>query len=209
MKNLARFLFFVILGCHLIGCAGTPNFPLPWASQDTSKSSFERELSLARLSERHGQAKKASQVYHSILAKDPSNVIANHRLAVIAARKRQYDQAMQHFVKAEKAAPPNAELLSDIGYVLYLQNDLARAESKLRQAVALDPQHQAAHNNLGLVLGELGRTEQSLAEFRQAVGEADAQTNLAYVQAKRGNLDKAIATYHRALENGLPVAPSG
>jgi Flp pilus assembly protein TadD len=135
-------------------------------------------------------------------------VVANHRLGVIAARNRQFDEAMAYLERAERSAPDHVELLSDIGYALYMQNDLAQAETKLRRALAVDPQCQSARNNLGLVLGELGRLDESLAEFRLAVGEADAHTNLAYVQALRGDVEGAKASYHHALNIDAKIRPA-
>ena len=39
---------------------------------------FESELSLARLSERHGQADQAQKIYQAVLRTDPKNQLAHH-----------------------------------------------------------------------------------------------------------------------------------
>jgi len=191
-----------------LGCSAAKKSVFPWASDKADTNNFERELSVARLSERHGDLSNALQVYRGILDKSPNNVSAHHRLGVIAARERQFDEAMQHFKVAETSAPNNAELLNDIGYALYLQNELPAAESKIKAALTIDPQNQAAHNNLGLVLGEQGRLDECLTEFRRAVGEAEAHTNLAYVQAQNGDLEGAKANYHRALDMDSKIRPA-
>ena len=63
----------------------------------------------------------------------------------------------------------NPDLSSDFGYTLYLKHELARSESKLREALKMSPEHRAARNNLGLVLGEQKRFDEALAEFLKGV----------------------------------------
>jgi hypothetical protein len=78
-----------------------------------------------------------------------------------------------------------------------------------RQAIAANPQNQAARNNLGLVLGETRRYDESLAEFRRGgKGEAEAQANLAYAQTQAGDLAGAKSSYHRALALNNELKPA-
>lgn len=160
---------------------------------------YESQISLARLSERHGQAEQATRIYGAILDKDPSNQVAHHRLGVIAARSGRLADAEGHFARAISAGGANPDLLSDVGYNLYLQHRLPEAEQQLRAALALDGNHKAARNNLALVLGDQGNMDASYAEFRRAADEAQARANLAYTQAQYGDLAAAEQTYHRAL----------
>ena len=80
-----------------------------------------------------------------------------------------------------------------------LQDRLEDAERELRDATTLDPQYKAAQVNLGLVLGQQERLEESFATFRDAVGEAQAYSNMAYVQAQRNEFQQAEALYGKAL----------
>jgi Flp pilus assembly protein TadD len=51
----------------------------------------------------------------------------------------------------------------------------------LRQAIALNPEHARAHNNLGVLLGRTGKADEGLAEFRKAgLSDSDAHLNLAF-----------------------------
>jgi len=85
---------------------------------------------------------------------------------------------------------------------------LPEAEATFRRALEIDPKNQSARNNLGLVLGETGRYEESLAEFRQAGGEAEAQSNLAYCKTRAGDLQGAKSAYHRALSLNQELKPA-
>ncbi|MFP6691501.1 MAG: tetratricopeptide repeat protein, partial [Pirellulales bacterium] len=160
---------------------------------------FEPQLSLARLSERHGNIQQAKSIYEAVLTKDDKNALAHQRLAVVAANERQMNLADYHFQQALGCGEPNPELLSDYGYLLYLQHRPNDAEEMLRQAITKDPTNKAARNNLGLVLGEQGRFQESFAQFQMAGETAAAHANLAYVYSLNGELDLAEQEYHRAL----------
>ena len=83
-----------------------------------------------------------------------------------------------------------------------------RKPRRYSAAIEIDPQNQSARNNLGLVLGETGRYDESLAEFRQAGGEAEAQANLAYCKTRAGDLQGAKSAYHRALSLNQELKPA-
>ena len=188
------------------GCASWPSNPLRPGAEGGA-SSFESSLSLARLSERHGEPATAAQLYEAILRENPQHQGAHHRLAVLSTKAQQLDKAEDHFQQA-LAGTPDSQLLSDRGYFLYVADQLDEAEAILRQALQLDPGNKAAHNNLGLVLGTQGRLDESLVEFRSVGDEASARANLAYVHALNGAFDQAEAEYHRALELNSQLKPA-
>lgn len=165
-----------------------------------SADKAEQLFNMARLAERQGQLAEARTMYIALLEKFPEHRDAIHRLGTIAVRSGDTDVALEHLGRAEEIGPPTAELLSDIGYALYLQDRLPLAEQKLRAALSLNPQYVAARNNLGIVLAEQKKFDAALAEFRKAGNEAKAHCNLAYVQTKVGALAEAERNYHKALE---------
>ena len=169
------------------------------ASGDPQKSLLESQLALARLCERRGEHEQAEQLYRAVLKKAPHDPRPHHRLGTIAVEKRDFAQAEEHFRVAMSVAPPSADLLSDIGYCRYLQQQLKEAESALNQALKLEPNHLAATNNLGLVVGAEGRFDESLTLFNRVNSEAKAYANLAYVLAQHGKLERSKKMYLRAL----------
>jgi Tfp pilus assembly protein PilF len=195
-----RILLLLLPFSVILGCASTGSKDTRLAQSPKPSMQFDQELSLARLSERHGDVADAESTYQKILEKAPQTQMAHHRLGVIAAQRGEMDRAMEHFARAEKIGPVSAQLLNDIGYAHYLQNNLSEAEARTRQAIRLDSGFKAAHNNLGQILAEQGNFEASLAEFRQAAGDAEAYANLAYVQVRMGRFEEATANCHRALE---------
>lgn len=161
----------------------------------------EVKLSLARTLERKRDGEPSIQAYREALEKDPQRALAYWRLAVLNDRQGNVQESEKLYRQALKLEPKNAEIHCDFGYSLYLQRRWAEAEESLRQAVALKSAMPRAHNNLGLVLAQTGRVDESLAEFRKSgCKEAEARANLAFVLTLNRCWDEARAQYELALD---------
>lgn len=164
------------------------------------RKDYGQELSLARLSERQDKTESAERIYHSVLKAQPDNVVANHRLGVLAAKRGLHDEAVQYFQTAEAAGLRSAEFYNDYGYLLYLQNNTSEAEQYYKKSLAVDGAYRSTHNNLGLLMGEQKQYDDSLKHFLMAVDEGEAHANLAFIQSQMGDLEASEKSYHRALE---------
>jgi Tfp pilus assembly protein PilF len=133
---------------------------------------------------------------------------AGRRLAVLYDKIDQQAKAMTEYQELLKKHPKDAGLLNDLGYSYYNRGQWAEAESHLLRAVAADKTSKRAWVNLGMAQAQLGRAAEAVASFEKAVSPAEAQANLAFVLATRGERDAALAAYRRALalEPTLPVA---
>lgn len=182
------------------GCASMrERNPLPKWFGSTAEDS-ERLVTLARLEERQGKHQQAEEILRRVLEVDPQHSEAHQRLGVIALREGRVDAGLAELELARQSLKkPNSELLADLGYGYYLKNDSQTAELFLRESLQIDPRNKRAHNNLGIILGERGEFEPALAEFRQSGTEAEALANLAYIQARFGELTEAEKNYHAAL----------
>jgi tetratricopeptide (TPR) repeat protein len=92
-------------------------------------------------------------------------------------------------------------MLNDLGYCYFLQGQLHKAESAATKAVALDPKSSRYRNNLGLILGHMGRYEAALAHFRKGNSEADAFYNLAFIFAAQERVNEAQECFQMALNS--------
>ncbi|NQV23151.1 MAG: tetratricopeptide repeat protein [Rhodopirellula sp.] len=173
----------------------TPKLPALIGNTDK----LESQLSIARLQEHQGQLRDATDRYQQLAAKNPKNSTIPHRLGIIESKAGNHDLANQHFRRSLELDPHNAEVLTDWGYSLFLQGKLTEAETALRQALKETPGDARATNNLALVLGHAGKTEESLALFRQVSGEAAAWVNLGYVHVSLGEGEKAAKCFAEAL----------
>lgn len=102
-----------------------------------------------------------------------------------------------------KADPKNAEAQSDLGWALRQAGDSKAAEGPLREAINLNPNLAYTHSNLSVVMMDLGRKDEALAEAKRAV-ELDAKQPIYRVVygnalSATGNRKEAIAQYQSAL----------
>lgn len=197
MAKYAPLALLVSFAC--VGCASTPQAGL-FSAMQPGRGDYNQELSLARLSERQNKAESAERIYHAVLREQPDNVVANHRLGVMAAKRGLLDEGAKYLQTAEAGGLRSAEFYNDYGYLLYLQNKTEAAEQYFHKSLAVDASYRSTHNNLGLILGEQQRYDESLKHFMLAVDEGEAYANLAFIQSQMGDLDSAEGNYHRALE---------
>ncbi len=169
-------------------------------------------LKNAAEAEGKGDLAAAKGLYQKILDKDPNNGEAHHRLAVIADQQQDARKADEHYLKALTVNRRDADLLSDMGYSLYLRGKFDESESRLKEALEANPYHRGAQSNLGLVYGRQGKYDQALASFRQSGTESEAQKNIAQLfpngrpnaAAGQGN-GTAVADNNRRGAPALPV----
>lgn len=173
-----------------------------------TEEGYKQEISLARLSERNGSYPTAKKIYQHILQQEPDNQLALHRMGVIAGREGQYDESVAYLTQAMNAGEPTGEILSDLGYVYYLQDSTEQAKITLEQALAKDPDHKAARSNLAIVYAEMGEYDIALKHFRDVSSEAEALSNLAYIQSQRGDIALAEQNYMRALDIDNKLRPA-
>lgn len=107
--------------------------------------------------------------------------------------------------------PRNFDALLFLGMIAYQQRRHAQAAELMSRAVAINPSHAPAFNNLGIALEASGDAEQAAGAYQRALAlqptYADPHVNLGALLATRGDLDRAAASFRRALElaPGQPV----
>lgn len=164
-----------------------------------SQQAIAMELARGRSFERGGQWEKARKVYEDLRKREPENASIAHRLGVVADAERRHGEAEQLFLFAHERQPKDALILNDLGYCYFLQGKLTQSEPYMRQSVAMAPANARFRNNLGLVLGHMGRIDEALVEFRAGGNEADAQFNMAFVYASQERTDESKACFRQAL----------
>src|SRR3954470_3720515 len=152
----------LVWACCLAGCVQAPPRPTPADSvlsvgQEPAPvldahQVADVQVAMGRVQERHGEVGLAQASYLEAFKHDASRADACERLGVLCDRQGKVAESREWYEKARAARGPNPDLLCNLGYSQYLQCHWTEAESNLRQAIVLDPNHCRAHNNLGLVL---------------------------------------------------------
>lgn len=194
----------------LIGPEATSKAPPP--VELPAKESAKLCVRTAQYYEKEGRVEDAIKLYEKARLSDPATARqASRRLAVLYDKFGDFSKSAAEYEAQIKAAPHDAELLTDFGYSHYCRGDWATAETALLKAVQADPNQKRAWVNLGMAQAQLGKWDESLRSFSKAVRPADAQCNIAFVLASQGNTDDAKERYRLALslDPGLRVAQIG
>lgn len=126
-----------------------------------------------------GRLEEAKSAYRRALQQQPTHLVANHRLGVIADQQQDFGNAEKHYLTALKVDSSDPNLLSDLGYSYLLQQRFREAEEYFQRALKVQPTHSKALNNLGLLYSKQNEYDKALAVFRRAGSEAEAQRKLA------------------------------
>ena len=110
-----------------------------------------------------------------------------------------------------QGAEKGVEIFVAEGNELLNKRDFAAAEEKYRQAVALSPEQEDLHYNLGIALARQGKVEEAKKHYEKALqlfpDYAEAQNNLGNLLLSQNKMDEAIALFRKAIENS-PENPS-
>lgn len=207
-NKLARKLLALGVVASLSGCGAldvaSPHPKTSWSSDGrrqkvTPAQEADVQIDFGRVAESQGNFEQAEAAYRAALRRDKSRGDAHLHLANMLTLKGEYRQAHDEYQKAIEANPGNADVFCDMGYSLYLQHKWDDAQRNLRQALAIQPDHRRAHNNLAVVLAHSNHTEEVLTEFRKAGNSIlDSHVNLAFSLSLEKRWDAAREEYCRA-----------
>lgn len=205
----ARWTLIALLCCWaaaLHGCASAKQAARklkPGAARE-----FETRLTMAQIHEREGKLQKAANIYAELLKERPEHAKLCHRYGVVLTELGKGDEGVQYLERARTADPNNAAVLSDLGYAYLISDELESAETLLRDAFEQDPRDERTVNNLALAVGLNGRFEESQALYERVNSRAEAQANLGYICVQRGDGQRAMAHFNKALDLDPSLKPA-
>jgi len=153
-----------------------------------------------------GQAGEAIAHYQKAVQLNTSYADAYNNLGVAFLRSGQVDQAIADYKKAVAINPESAEMQYNLGNALAHQGNWADAIACYQAAFSTERDSVKAakiRNNLAAALEKLGKSDEALEQFRQAVqlngNYPEAHCNLGRMLAQRGRRDEAVAHLREAL----------
>jgi Flp pilus assembly protein TadD len=149
---------------------------------------LETRLALAKRYEAAGSPELALEHYRLAAARFPESAEVHLRLAKALRRLGARVEAARELSEFMQSHPQtSADFPSLLGIILDEQKRWAEGEKAHRQALALAPQMDALHNNLGYNLLMQGKNDAAAEEFREAL-RLNSHSALA-----RNNLGMALA----------------
>ena len=149
-----------------------------------------------------GEYDEAENKFHKALELNPDLWLSHNDLGLIYDRNLRFDDAIAHYQAGVTIRPNQDILLNNLGVSYYLNGEYLISIEILLKAIeaGADPKNPKIYNNLGLVLGKLGRYEETLEAFKKTGDRAVAHNNLGYIYFLQGKYEKAIAAFEKAIE---------
>jgi Tfp pilus assembly protein PilF len=167
----------------------------------------EFRVNLGNLLRSSGRLRDAEEQYRIALELEPASRIARLALARLLAEGGAHAAAREEAQRLVAADARDAEAWAVLGQAQRALGDPVAAEASYRHALQLKPDYGLARHNLGALLGELKRSEESLAELDRAaslgVRGAQLHFNRGRALMELGRLDEAEA----ALSAAAAAAP--
>ena len=151
---------------------------------------------------RGGRLQEARARYEAALARMPRHADALHLLGVIAMQEQRHADALDLIGRAIEISP-QATYFDNLGCALRSWGKLEAAVESHEQALALDPNHFRAHNNIGMIAQQMRLPAAAAASFRKAVEInaqfAEAHSNLGNVLRELGEAEAAETHCRKAI----------
>jgi len=158
----------------------------------------------ARAARRAGRIDEAEMACRQVLAVWPGHADASYLLGLMAVEFGNLDLAISHVRQACQSPRAPAYYFSDFAEICRRGGLLTEGEKAARRAVALQPNMAAAWNNLGIILQEALKLEESRACLEQALqlapGDAQTLNNLANAFKRLGMAGEAEKRWRAAIE---------
>lgn len=119
--------------------------------------------------------------------------------------QRNLPAAMRELTTASDLDPGNAEIDVALGLAYQARGDLGKAAECFRNAIRKKPDYAEAHNDLGIVLSQLGRGDEAIREFEAAASNVLYATpeiayyNMGEAYRHRKDFRKAGEMYRRSI----------
>jgi Flp pilus assembly protein TadD len=124
---------------------------------------------------------------------------AYNGLGVIADLNGEHERARALYQASLAIRAGSAEVLNNLGYSHYLQEEWPAAERLFRQALQQDPKFSLAWRNLGLLYTRQQRYDAALGAFEQIMESAEAHNDIGYICLLDGRYRLAETYFNKAL----------
>jgi len=123
-------------------------------------------------------------------------------IGVIEDLNKNHEMAVSFYQKALQIRPTSAVAESNMGYSLYLSNDMEKAESHFKRAISKDKYYGKAWNNLSLLYVKKGLFSRAVNVLIDYNGDKPSAYNaVGYLCMLEGQYNQAERLFNRAIES--------
>ncbi|MGI8745838.1 MAG: tetratricopeptide repeat protein [Bryobacteraceae bacterium] len=151
---------------------------------------------------RMDKAAEAIACYRQALKADPADNVTYGRLGRLLLHRKSFEEAREALQKSI-AIQPQADVLCDLGTVLFALKQFDDAGAAYERAIQGQPDNPEALYNLGVIRTIQNRTADAMQAYRAALAllpeYPDAHNNLGILLQSAGQLELALDEYRLAL----------
>ncbi len=159
----------------------------------------ETHVAAGRMFEAQRDVPQAILQYRKAIAVNHRNVVAYQRLGYLLGLVGQHAEAIDVLGRAVTLDPANAVLRNNLGFELMHGQRWKEAEAELRTAIRQRSDFPRAHVNLAMVLSQMDRFDEALAEFQSVLPDADAHYNMGLLHRGQKRYEQAKASFEHVL----------
>lgn len=151
-----------------------------------------------------GDQPRALQLYDAALSRDPQNMHALIRSAMLLSWTRRYDEAVARYDRALKVTPDDPTVILERAKVLSWSRRYSEASAGFHKMIKIDPTNHEARIGLARTLSWSGNQLAARKEYTALVdlnpNDSDALVGVAQTYAWSGDQTTAHGWYDRALK---------
>lgn len=159
---------------------------------------------------RIGEWRDTQTLWRVTLDRAPYSALAANNLGTYYFLHKEYEEALELFVKAHQINPEDGLLNKNVGLALHNLNQKEKAEKFYQTALTGDPYNTEVLYYLAILKSQMGNFSEA-AEYFEKILQVDSQNlqivfELANVYQRSGNFEKAEWMYDKILETGIQNA---
>lgn len=152
----------------------------------------------------HKQLPEAQRSLNKVVAADTTNWESYNGLGVITDLQGKHKEAQEHFKKAisnhQQVNPKHAELLNNMGYSLYMDDQFDTAQDYYVRALKINPRFKKALYNYALIVARQKRYDEAVSTFSKVTSLPEANNNTGYIAMVNNDLERADYYFKQALK---------
>jgi len=157
-------------------------------------------LTFARWKEDTGLYAEAKRRYQEVLTQNNDCLPARLGIARIERQTGRFDQCRAILTSAQEQHPNEPSIPLEIGRMYSERDNWDQAITAYQKSADIAPDDETVRYELGLALAHAARYEEALAHLKYAVGDSAALYNVGYILHESGRAEESTRWFEQALE---------